>query len=524
MKLYLGLGGTKEIETCRIDICNLLISEGISKEKLVFEVKERTKKLVIRDASRQVENSRIYADIGNIISGGDKGLIQLYEKYSILRTKDFSDFEDEKDFLEIYNLLKDKDILQHSHIVHVINSPLNEKNSTFLSLLKRVRDEFAFGDKGLNSYLSTRIRHGHLPTTLRKPVADEKLLSTKIGKTSAYKGNEYWMSQLVLTTSEDTKKIEKAFNEFTTKYELIINEVNDNWLQIITLDQDLSSFAKSTGKPESLFNYSVSNLESFVLQSKLSSDADYDELIRYVTDWLWARTESNLIKVKAKLGEEIRAKINYLLDELHKAVSDITADNSILLNLNASVARSRVGLNASLEQILSWFTRSENNLVEKFEFDTAIEIAEKCANVQVSVEKDRSYAFSGNVLSPFVDMLYILFENAISKSNILKKDVVISVNILSTNMDYLTMNITNNIAPIEDINIANKALDFYRNNYGNEHVMKSIIHGEGGSGLFKIWRILKKDLELDHKIKFEYETSNQFAVNIEIFNPCKVVL
>lgn len=45
-----------------------LIERGHSQGKLVFEVKERTKRQVILNAVKQVDNSRIHADISNLIN------------------------------------------------------------------------------------------------------------------------------------------------------------------------------------------------------------------------------------------------------------------------------------------------------------------------------------------------------------------------------------------------------------------------------------------------------------------------
>src|SRR5690606_3841669 len=136
-----------------------------------------TRRLVLQEAANQVHSSRIFSD-ANLLRGPSSSAFRaLYERFIALRSHDFSSSKDEEAFHDFLKILqRDPLLLKNAHTLHIQDLVLNEKNSVFLKLIKLVRDEFTFGEKGLNVYLSTRIRHGHFPNTIRKPLLDNGLL------------------------------------------------------------------------------------------------------------------------------------------------------------------------------------------------------------------------------------------------------------------------------------------------------------------------------------------------------------
>ncbi len=524
MKLYLFFTSTSEIEECRIEICKYLVENGTFKDSLIDEIKERTRMLVVRKAVKQVENSRIYADTTSLKISRAKSFKQLFEKYKEISIDDYSKCEDEVQLREIYSVLKAANTLDSLHSVYLPHISLNNKNATFLNLLRRVRDEFTFGDKGLNINLSTRIRHGHLPTTLRKCVTDEHLVTLKLPNSNEFKPNVYWLNKLVYLDDRSLEKVKKSFAKFSANYEELIKEINDSWIQIWCIDQNLSRIAKDNSTKKALFNFSVSPLEAYALQQKLSLDSEYDDFLKIVISWLWERTEINLGTVKHKLSTEARQKVYSILDDFQKEILGIVENQRLVSDLFNALGRSRSALSSNLEQIISWFTRSEGTIVEQFDFDTAIEIAMRSANVHIKFTQEPQLIFEGSSLSFFVDILYILFENAISKSNLPKDEVNIRVDLSLDSDDNIVLYIQNSSKCSESITNANQRLQFYRDRYGRDKIAKDDVQGEGGTGFFKIAKILSKDLELQHTNEFKYDDDNSFSVRITITDSHKVLI
>lgn len=523
MKLYLFFTSTSEIENCRIEVCKYLIENGVNKDSLVDEVKERTRLLIIRKAVKQVENSRIYADTSSFRISRAKSFKQLFDTYKEICLQDFSSQPDELQLDKIYQALKASNVLSGQHSIFLPNLTLNEKNATFINLLRRLRDEFTFGDKGLNINLSTRIRHGHLPTTLRKCVTDERLVTAKHPKSKKFKANTYWLEKLNFQNDRQKEKVEKAFNTFSENYDKLICEVNDSWLQIWCIDQNLSRIAKDESKKQALFNYSVSPIEAYSLQKKLSPESEYDDFLKVAVTWLWERTEINLEIVKNQISNDVRQSIYDIMDEFQKEVLEIVVDQKLASELFNALGRARSALSPNIEQILSWFTRSEGTIVEKFDFDTAIDIAQRSANIQVAYTDDSNIDFDGKTLNFFVDILYILFENAISKSNIPKEDVVINVSLETDQESNIVLLVDNNCKITDSVQDSNQKLQFYRDSYGKEKIIRDNVQGEGGTGFFKICKILTKDLEVKHYNEFGYAEESKFNVKLTILESSKVI-
>jgi hypothetical protein len=516
MKLYLNLDGITEIEECRIQICQYLIEKNYSVEAMVFELKERTRQLVIRAGMKHVENSRIFADTGVFVGPASANFRQLFEKFSILRAGDFAHEADEKTLNEFLDKFAGiQAIEEHAYVLHLQDLVLNEKNSNFLKLIKIMRDEFAFGERGLNGFLSTRIRHGHLPNTLRKSLADEFLLNTKVAKSGTYKRNEYWFERLSHLNSTQLNNVDKSLIDFSSRFNQLIDEVNDEWLQIFTLDQEISGLTSGQHRQSMLFNYSVTTLESFYLQQVLSANAEYAEFVKILVRWLWDRTEQNLSTIRGKLAEEVRVRALALLDNLMKDVVSIVGDLEQIEEFNDAIGRSRVSLNSAFDVVLSWFWRSQGLSPKFFESFTAVEIARLSAGAQLTLSDNTVFTYRGECLSYFVDIFYVLFENCVSKSNLSKNNLNIVVSIENLDETWV-LRVENNCLEIYDVEGANAELEFYRVNYGKEEYSIRAAQGEGNTGLFKVWKTLAKDLQLDHRIEFGYVNAERFAVTVYV--------
>ncbi|MCL6397636.1 hypothetical protein EXT62_12160 [Pectobacterium carotovorum subsp. carotovorum] len=519
MKLYFYFDTTKEIEECRIEICQKLIERGHSQEKLVFEVKERTKRQVILNAVKQVDTSRIHADISNLINSTN--IRQLYESFSQLRAKHNSKTQDEVEFDDLLSKLEDlkkqNAFEQSLAMVHVQDVVLNEKNAIFMRLFKLIRDEFTFGVKGLNGHLSTRIRHGHLPNALKKCFSEQNLVSPKVSATGSFKRNEYWLKKFNHLSESKLSIVDKDFSEFSSKLFDLINEINDKWLQVVVYDQDIAGLDGGVLKKIALFNYSTTYVESYYLQNSLSLGSDYSDFIKQVTAWLWRKTEYNLEDIRYEININLRARLNKLLEGLEKAVFSQVGESLGLTEFNESMATSRRKISSALDSIIGWFHRSKGLSIPSFDSDTVISITEWSAGASVENVDNTGLHYKGWALNYFVDAMYVLLDNCVTKSNLEKNDL--NIYTVWEHVDKeLVITTTNNCAPISSIDDSNKALDFYRTSYGQEEYSIKAAQGEGNSGFFKVWKSLYKDLEIEHSIWFGYTSLTEFSVKIII--PC----
>lgn len=525
MKLSFLFDNKKEIEDCRIAVCTFLIDKNVSKTILVNEVKEITKDQLIKKAVKHVDQSRIYADLSGFRDSKSQQFRDGFDYYIELNNKDYSAYEDEIILEKIYNALGKNDILhKKTSSVMLLNVALNEKNLSFQNLIKMLRDEFTFGHKGLNTYLSTRIRHGVLPNIIRTCVSKENLVTPIDTIKQTPKTNDYWKVKLEYITSKEWEDIDKALKKFTMEFDKIITEINDEWLQIVSLDQDIENIKKGGSKLKALFNYSVSNVESYGLQ-KLIKDEEYENFIRIISQWLWNKTENNLNAVKEEIKSSAKDRFSDCFSILSENINKTVAKQEKISPLHDAISRSKDSLFTALNIVSSWFTRSKTDDIEEFEFSTAIEIAQRPANIKVNYSNITvmSQLFKGKHLNSFVDILYILFENAATKSNLDKDELKVDVSLKFEKNDELSLKITNNCKHIDDIDYHNKQLDYYRTHYGNDVFLNKVVQKEGGTGVFKIWKILSKDIEVNHDIEFGYKSDSSFDINILIIDPSGVL-
>lgn len=513
MKLYLHFESMREVELCRVEICRQLVVRGSADEALLFELKDRARRIVLRQAANQVQGSRIYSDT-NFLSGANSAAFKaLFDRFSSLRVQDFSESADEKTFRGILDVLKgDERLLESTHIVHVQDLILNEKNRVFLRLIKLMRDEFAFGEKGLNVYLSTRIRHGHLPNSLRKPLRDNFLLATKTSETSAYRVSddfrrEFGMRGQVLSDAET------AVIDFSVKFNELVGEVNDKWLRIFTVDPDISGLSQEGERHQSKLNYSVSSLESFYLQLQLKEGATYGDFVAVVNEWLWRRTEASLAHVRELISSDVKSKAIGLLNNLSKAVSG----KYTLVELGGmldAVARAKVGVAQILDILPGWFTRATDTAIAQFDMGVAVEIARRAADVDVDFCDSTNVSWRGEALTSFVDVLYILFENCASKSMLSKEFLVVSAG-LTANADSVVLWIENNCCIENSIGDANRQLQRHREMFESPYFSLDSVQQEGGSGFRKIRRIMEKDMMSKFSVSMGFSGSTKFRISFD---------
>ena len=525
MKLSLLFDNKEQIELCRIKICNGLIEKGVSKDKLdklVEETKSITKEQVFKKAAAQVDQSRIYVDTSSLKDNRSKSFKDVFNRFCELKMADYSGFEDEQTLANISKILPgiEGNIFDAASQLHIMNVNFNEKNRTFHKLISMLRDEFTFGEKGLNSYLSTRIRHGVLPTALRKPVQNEMLWSAIDTETQEAKNNTYWPGKFVNLDDKDRKYLIFSLAKFTKSFEKFIDEINDSWLQIVSLDQDISNIKKGVNKSKALFNYSISVTETYILQSLIKND-EYANLVEFVLSWLWHRTDTNLLAIRHEIENKALERFKLIFDELEKDINTLNLEKEQAELILSSIRKAREGLSGQLTVIASWFKRSTADNIEEFELNTAIDIASRSTNVNVDIVNCPSISIKGRYLSSFVDIFYIIFENAVSKSKISDNSLMVKVDI-SIKDSELVLAFENNCVQV-DVDAKNNDLDEYRNVYGDKELMAAASQHEGGTGIFKVCNTINKDFGIEHTNEFGYSNECLFETKIVLKNALEVI-
>lgn len=505
-----------ELDNARLDICKYLISQNTSDQELIDEIKELNRKITLSKAKKNIETSRIYVDTSVFLGRDSRKYKDLFESY-LNHCEENIYSEDDKALEEIYQAIKDIDYEKMDSSIYeaiILIHPylnLNVKNVTFYNLMKLMMHEFTFGEKGLNNYLSTRIRHGLLPNIIRKCAQDEYIFCAEhvgdngINEVSRFAKNE-----------SEINLLNEFMRKFSKDLETKIEELNDQKIQISISDfltpKDDNFFNKNA-----LFQYGVNALEVYIVQKGLNLSPTYNDFVKIIVDWLWKRTDINLKSVRKYLREDFKDSILKLAED-----TKINIPKSFNFDLTNELTnrfnRFKNSFEVNLEKIVSWFERVEiGNENINYDIRIAIETAQDILSLPLKILKVDDIKISSKNLSYIVDILLILFENSISKSGFTKKDDInTEISILQPEEGTIFISCKNNYRSSELESSLNKKLDFYRESYGNEGKMRKYLQQEGGSGLFKIWKIIARDLDIiEHNTQFHY-ADECFIINIEM--------
>ncbi|MGF7487165.1 hypothetical protein, partial [Pasteurella bettyae] len=506
-----------DLDNARLNICKYLISKNISDQELIDEIKELNRKITLSKAKKNIETSRIYVDTSVFLGRDSHKYKDLFESYLNHCEKNICS-EDDKVLEGIYQVIKDIDYEKNDFSIneaiasiYPVDLNLSSKNVTFYNLMKLMMHEFTFGEKGLNNFLSTRIRHGLLPNIIRKCAQDEYILCAEHVEDESI--NE--LSKFAKSENE-INLLNEFMIRFSKNLESKIERLNDQKIQISILD-NLIQKDNNLFNDNALFQYNVNPLEAYIIQKNLNLSPTYNDFVKVIVDWLWKRTDINLKAVRSYLKNEFKDSILKLSEETK--INIPKSFNIELSNeLSNRVNRFKNSFEVNLEKISSWFERSEaDNENTSYDIRIAIETAQDILSLPLKILKVDDIKISSKNLSYIVDILLILFENSISKSGFTKKDDInAEISIMQPEEGTILISCKNNYRSSESVSCLNRKLDFYRESYGNESKMRRYLQQEGGSGLFKIWKIIARDLNTtEHNTSFYYD-NECLMINIEI--------
>jgi hypothetical protein len=516
------------IENTRISICQYLIENQIgNKVNLQQESKSRSKALVLKRAKIHVENTKIYVDIDYVKGKINSESRELFDTYINVLDKDFSSHQDE---ITLSNLLlklekkikedseKDQDIapkLSDFHplilmrAIHPTELSLNEKNKIFMTLLKKVRDEFIHGIKGFSGYLSTRIKHGTLETHFRKALLDDKLLQNSKSEELEFQ----WSDKLEGLSLIEKGKVDELLITFSASFDEIINKVIDTWLQVKQIDLDLSGLIET--KKGALFNYSISNVLTYGLQQKIEKRSTYEDFWENVINWLWLVTDQGLIDVQRKFKDSLIPEFKDIFNTLQKGLTKLEQKHKIqATDLHSAIASSRQNLTNSVKTSSRWFNRNTIKKQENYDFDIVLEIVQMSLSTKNNNNVFDNFTIPGNHLSYYVDIMYMLFSNAAKHSHLMKDDLYLDCRV-NKSEGFFEIIVINSCQTVNDFEDNNVQLKKYNNIYETEGSLAKL-KDQGDTGFYKIQKIIKEDIACDYICDIRYLSNTSFQVRLEI--------
>lgn len=494
MDRSLAFNSSDDVLKERIVICTALVSlDPQYQEKYTEEIHQLTNRLMIQLTRREVETSKIYMDISGIKTLLLKEVSEPYERYSSFRENDLNE-----QIIQILNSVNETGSETNQTKIYFIDI---EQDTMLEEIIKHTRNIFVADDKyGLDGYLSVRIRHGTLESQLRSCFERLKLITTKASD-ETYQTNQFWYR-----TEQGLPRntaIDQAFSNFSSKVDSIITHLKKNLIQIRTEDKN----------PEGLFDFSINSNDISTLKARLPLGATFEQFEEVTLDFLLDITENCLEKIRESLQDEIneffQAALNQLQTDLNGTGSEIN-----LHRLSDQIATARTDISNELKTISEWFRLTRPDSFQDYQLSLAASIS---CSIMESLSNSFSYnikdidpkiKLKGSTLPSVVDIFKILLDNVIKHSGFSHN---LEANILACcNQNQVTIRVTNPVAPnsvdVEKMNIIISKLSNWENS--------GSINSEGGSGLYKIKKILSVDLQCSSIISYHYE-NNTFTLCIE---------
>ena len=373
------------------------------------------------------------------------------------------------------------------------------------SITKRVRDIYVADNKyGLDGCLSVRIRHGTLESQLRSCFEKHKLITTRASN-GEYNPNRSWCIEHLGTDSQ-YEKIYNVFSDFSAEVDNLISYVKKKLIQIRTEERN----------PEGLFDFTIdSNFVSW-LEGKLLEDASFESFRDNILDMLSDVTEHSLDNVRNKLQVEVNDFFQHAIQGLEKKLKQYES----LLNfqpLRTHIANARTDISTELNSISEWFRLAQPDDFSDYELALAAIIScdiiqyahSRCSVHCVTDAIDKGISLKGFTFPNVVDIFKILLDNVIKHSGFTDIPTA-TISGIKTD-DTVIITIENPILPgsvdIENLEIIEARLSDWES--------QGHINTEGGSGLYKIKKILSIDMKCNNKLHLTYK-DNMFSVILSI--------
>jgi hypothetical protein len=496
--------GSLDVARERLKVCRYLLELDSARTGVYqHEIKEINRRLTIQQRIREVEQSKIYVDIDSIKKKLERSMKESFNRYL-----DFLQHGIDFDSL-IYRTLSRQNLLSKNYESALrITLPESEMTELFESLIVSFRDEYVSSNEhGLDGYLSVRIRHGTLYGHLRSPLEREHLI-TRRDITGTYKPNDYWLSRVGTTNLGVLNTINKSLAKFSEQFDLLVQEIISEWIQI-----------KKSASDKGLFDFVLTRPEVHLLSNFITVDTTFDEFVDAVFTSFGERLEGCLLNIGLRFASEGKTRVVDMLNTLQAEVSTV-AYVTDLGDFNRAINTARTHMPIVINRIIEWFSVAKTTAREPFLIEDAIRISEASVRTfhqtfktDLRVLNDQKAPFDAHFLSGIVDIFFILFENIVRHSGIENSPGALITILYEPNA--ISLQVNNSIRKGVATEQAKHRLENIRNAMKQDSYLESV-RTEGGTGFYKIRKILVHDFNVPTQIEFGFSDDETFAVEIKL--------
>ncbi len=484
----------------RLEICLILCKKDSNNEKIYEqEIRDITQKKKINSELRIIEENRIHVNI----EGMRQDLIDNY-KNDFVRVQLYED-NSYKELFEVLNTIKEN----KTTVVFL----QRDSRRVMRELVLNIRNAFVSSNEyGLDGYLSLNIRHGAISDALRSPLSAAGLLTVYNSKSNEYELNTMWRGGM--GNDESDKAIYQAIENFTYETDSIINDLRTKYIRIRT----------EHTKMEGIFDYVIYDEEHSIIYDKSREFDDMDAFLNYVFEFLWEKTENNLVKMKELLKGEIMQRYADAFLKLKTSIEDVK-DKSKTATLLRRIVEASNDMPNVINKVCFWFQRSTESKHTDFDLDFVFNMV---LETVTSMHPDTIFKpvkiedfnvegkIEGKHLKLYSDIFYNLLDNIYKKATRNGRSQITVEYVLRQTKDIQYIYLQNDYDCFSNKEEDETKMEELKKILDSGEYLKRV-KGEGGTGIPKICKIIRVDLRKNGTINFGLkETENKFFIEISM--------
>lgn len=487
----LYLTSTLEVENERAAILIWLSEINTHQEaKIAAEIKEELSEIrtrqVLKETTLQLDQSKVYVNIEGIRRNIDITMRESWNRYRLAFTQGSDD-----DVLE-----KIKEIMRTATgdrlRVLDLRSPMTEGGALFYRMFDEIRDQFTSNKEfGLNSNLSTNIRHGYVLREIRSPLVDRNLITNRKSEGEDYLENSFWLDRI--DPGARRAQLSEALLHFANAIDSQITDLTQRVLQIV-----------SNSNPTGLFYYEFSASRVQYLEAAVRYIDNFDEFMEKIFDVLWDQTERNLVAVRKHLDDVVATSVNRSLTELEATLRQFGFEQD-LQSIFPAIALARQDERTAIDKVSSWFTLSRNQEYQDYDISIAVQAGlQSVRSYYRKIDIDHQYAqnvpfsMKGWTLPVFSRLFFLILDNAAYHGGGARAAMHIETSV-THDLGSISLEIANDLPDDVDLEALEERIRVINSEYGQAKAADKL-GTEGGSGYPKMWKLLNFDLRLQHAI------------------------
>ncbi len=388
--------------------------------------------------------------------------------------------------------------------------PNEEGDDVLVRLATALHHQYLMNeDHGLDYFLSSRIRHGTLATTLRGPLEVRKLITTRPSAAEGYRPNAHWLLRLPDLTQAEQDMVNLAFATFSEGYDKIADEIIRPRLHV-----------RDENFPHGLFARKLPGQTLQALKEAVLLAESLDEFLAVAYIYFAGQLKEELVQgrrvVQAALGraEELFAGLRSALGAVPAAAQ--------CTELNAALADAFTDVQTTLSQIEAWLQLdAPHDVGRTFTMRQALDAAVAFAlrtqrgfDPVLTINTDHVQAdrqLGTNTFSEIADIVSIALQNVQHNSGVAGHPRV-SIKVRDDSPpNMLLLEFESEVAEGVHSEAMEKRLADIRERI-DTGAYRGETRKEGGSGFLKLKRTVA--LYGNHLLEFGFPTPDRFLLSV----------